>query len=35
MSFNFVTKPTNDLLPKFILSPKNAKIRSARLYARP
>ena len=26
MSLNFVTKPTNDLLPKFILSPKNAKI---------
>ena len=25
MSLNFVTKPTNDLLPKFILSRKNAK----------
>ena len=26
MPLNFVTKPTNDLLPKFNLSPKNAKI---------
>ena len=33
MSLNFVTKPTNDLLPKFILSPKNAKIGGVCVFA--
>ena len=33
MSLNFVTKPTNDLLPKFNLSPKNAKIGGVCVFA--